>query len=74
MNTMADTPEAVVQRQLDAYNARDLDAIMATFDEHVQVFDHPATLLAAGAAALRERRPTGVPNWPSTYSDRTCSP
>jgi hypothetical protein len=49
-------PEAVVQRQLDAYNARDIDALMATYAEDVQVFEHPATLLANGSQELRERQ------------------
>ncbi len=50
------TPEAVVQRQLDAYNARDIDALMDTYAVDVQTFEHPATLLADGAAALRQRQ------------------
>jgi hypothetical protein len=49
------SPEAVVQRQLDAYNARDLDALIATYADDVQMFEHPHTLLAGGASALRER-------------------
>lgn len=49
------SPEAVVQRQLDAYNARDLDALIATYADDAQLFEHPATLLASGAAAVRER-------------------
>ncbi len=49
-------PEAVVQRQLDAYNARDIDALLATYAEDVQVFEHPATLLANGAQELRARQ------------------
>ena len=48
-------PAAVVQRQLDAYNARDLDALLAVYAEDAQMFEHPAKLLASGAAALRER-------------------
>jgi hypothetical protein len=48
-------PEAVVQRQLDAYNARDIDALMATYAEDARQFEHPAKLLASGAAQLRER-------------------
>ncbi len=50
------TPETLVQQQLDAYNARDIDALMATYADDVQVFEHPATLLANGARALRERQ------------------
>lgn len=50
------TPESVVQRQLDAYNAHDIDALMATYAEDVELFEHPATLLASGAAQVRERQ------------------
>jgi len=48
-------PAAVVQRQLDAFNARDLDALLATYAEDAQMFEHPSKLLASGAAAFRER-------------------
>ncbi len=48
-------PATVVQRQLDAYNARDLDALLATYSAHARQFAHPATLLASGAADIRER-------------------
>ena len=48
-------PEAVVQRQLDAYNSRDIDALLAVYADDAQMFEHPATLLASGSAALRER-------------------
>lgn len=49
------SPAAVVQRQLDAYNARDLDALLAAYADDAQLFEHPATLLATGHAALRTR-------------------
>jgi imidazolonepropionase-like amidohydrolase len=48
-------PEEVVQRQLNAYNARDLDAFAATYAEDAELFDHPATPLLAGMEALRAR-------------------
>jgi hypothetical protein len=48
-------PASVIQRQLDAYNARDLDALMGTYAEDAQLFEHPSTLLASGASVLRER-------------------
>jgi len=48
-------PEAVVQRQLDAYNAHDVEALMATYAENAQQFEHPAKLLASSAAQIRER-------------------
>jgi len=50
-----DSPEAVVQRQLDAYNAHDLDALLATYAPDARQFELPAQLLAAGHAQMRER-------------------
>jgi hypothetical protein len=49
------SPEQVVQRQLDAYNAKNLDALMATYAENAEQFEHPSKLLASGAAAIRPR-------------------
>lgn len=54
MNSAVDCV-SIVQRQLDAYNARDVDAILATYAEDAQQFEHPSTLLAKGHAQLRER-------------------
>ena len=48
-------PATIVQRQLDAYNSHDLDALMATYSDDVQHFEFPSTLLASGAAQVRER-------------------
>ena len=49
------TPQSVVQSQLDAYNAHDIDALMATYADEIQHFEFPATLVASGAAQVRER-------------------
>ena len=49
------TPEAIVQRQLDAYNAHDLEALMATYAADARQFEHPDKLLADGAPQIRER-------------------
>ena len=51
----APTPESIVQRQLDAYNARDVEALMATYAEDLQQFEYPDILLCSGSAQLRER-------------------
>src|SRR5471032_3287320 len=53
--TKASTPEAVVQAQLDAYNAHDVDALIAIYADDAQQFQHPATLLAQGSAQIRAR-------------------
>ena len=49
------TPQSVVQRQLDAYNAHDIDSLMATYSDDVQHFEFPSMLVASGAAQVRER-------------------
>ncbi len=54
MNSFAD-PAVVVQRQLDAFNAKDLDALLAIYADDAEMFEHPDKLLAKGTAALRER-------------------
>ncbi len=53
--TNSPSPEIVVQRQLDAYNAHDLDALLATYAEDAQQFEHPGKLVANGHAQIRER-------------------
>ncbi|WP_448951878.1 nuclear transport factor 2 family protein [Labrys neptuniae] len=47
--------EAVIAGQLAAYNARDIEAFMAFWHEDAEVFEHPSTLLASGAAEIRAR-------------------
>lgn len=49
------SPEQIVQRQLDAYNAKDLDALLATYADNAEQFEHPSKLLASGAAEMRPR-------------------
>jgi hypothetical protein len=45
----------VVQRQLEAYNARDLDAFAATYADTIRIFRMPSTEPAiVGMAKLRE--------------------
>ena len=55
MTPASQDPEAVVQRQLDAFNARDIDALLGTYAQDARMFEHPSTLLASGPAAFRER-------------------
>ena len=52
---IAVAPWVVVQNQLNAYNARDVEAILATYAADAEQFEHPATRVAAGAAELRAR-------------------
>jgi hypothetical protein len=69
MNNKTVRPEDVVQLQLDAYNARDIDAFMACWAEDAQYYEHPDTLLASGKAEIRERHITRFKE-PSLYGER----
>jgi len=55
MSIASPSPLSVVQRQLDAYNAKDLATLLAVYAEDAELYEHPTTLLAKGTAALRER-------------------
>jgi hypothetical protein len=44
-----------VREQLEAYNARDIDAFMQWWAEDCQYFVFPSTLLATGATEIRAR-------------------
>ena len=47
--------ETVVRQQLDAYNARDIDAFMACWADDCEYFEFPTRRLASGAAEVRAR-------------------
>ena len=55
LNAATMTPEQLIQKQLDAYNARDLEGLLRIYADDAQMFEHPAKLLAAGSSQLRER-------------------
>ena len=52
------SPEAVVQAQVEAYNARNIDGFLATYSDDAQLFEFPDKLIAKGKAQLRERYET----------------
>lgn len=52
---MTVSPAAVVQAQLDAYNAKDLDALMATYAPDARQFALHGALLAEGHDQIRPR-------------------
>jgi hypothetical protein len=49
------TPEEVVQRQFDAYNAKDLDAWVATYAPDAEQFELHGTRLSNGRDEIRAR-------------------
>ena len=48
-------PTIPVSRQLDAYNARDIDAFMTWWAEDCEYYQFPSHLLARGTDAIRQR-------------------
>ncbi|PRX54344.1 nuclear transport factor 2 family protein [Flagellimonas meridianipacifica] len=46
--------EAVVKKQLDAYNARDIDAFMDTYTNDIKLYDFPNSLFSEGEEKMRE--------------------
>jgi hypothetical protein len=49
------SPEQIVQRQLDCYNAKDIEGLLATYAPDVEHYDLRGNLLAKGRDQLRER-------------------
>jgi len=63
-------PVDLVQLQLDAYNARDLDAFVATYADDVRVYRLPgAAPVLDGKAALAEHYRTKRFNLPGLHAD-----
>ena len=45
----------LAQKQLDAYNARDIDAFLEVYSDSVKIYDHPNKLSMSGKATMRAR-------------------
>lgn len=50
----AESPEEVVQRQVEAYNARDIDAFAATYSDDIEIYDATGKLSMRGQEQLRQ--------------------
>ena len=61
--------ELVVQRQLDAYNAHDLDRFLAQYSDDVQLFRPPEPMpILNGKAAMAEHYATKRFNLPGLHA------
>jgi hypothetical protein len=48
------TPEILVQQQLNAYNAGNMEAFLAPYSDSVELYEFPNTLFAKGKDAMRK--------------------
>ena len=48
------SPEGIVQKQLDAYNVRDIDAFMATYTKDIKLYNFPNDLRSEGQKAMKK--------------------
>jgi imidazolonepropionase-like amidohydrolase len=64
-----ESPEMLVQRQLNAYNSRDLEAFLATYAENTQIYDLSGQLLMDGKEAMRSRYKSLFENNPELYCE-----
>jgi imidazolonepropionase-like amidohydrolase len=48
------TAELLVQQQLNAYNARNIEAFLASYSDSVELYEYPDKLIGKGKAQMRE--------------------
>ena len=52
---LQETPEQVVQRQVNAYNARNIEEFLATYSEDVEIYNYPSNKISMkGRAKMRK--------------------
>lgn len=49
-----ESPANIVQKQLDAYNARDIEAFMDTYSKNIKLFNYPDNLFLEGQDKMKE--------------------
>jgi Uncharacterized conserved protein len=62
-----DSPSKIVQKQLDAYNARDIDAFLDTYSENVKLYTFPNQLLSEGKTAMENQYGSFFENTPDLH-------
>jgi len=54
---------------VNAYNARDIDAFLATYSPQIKMFDHPDSLLLSGLDVMREAYMPRFENAPDLHCE-----
>lgn len=66
---LSPSAEELAQRQLVAYNARDLDGFMAVYSDNVQLYNFPNDLLLEGKDEMRKRYVNRFEGSPNLYAN-----
>ena len=64
-----ESPEGIVQRQVNAYNARDIDAFMATYTDDIELYRFPNELFSEGQEQMRARYDKMFNETPDLYCE-----
>lgn len=66
---LIETPENLVQQQLNAYNARNLEAFLAPYSEEVEIYNFPNELTGKGKDAMRKNYGFMFNNLPNLHCE-----
>ncbi|SFR51867.1 Imidazolonepropionase [Robiginitalea myxolifaciens] len=66
---LKDSPEDLAQRQLNAYNLRDIDGFLEPYAEDVEVYSFPNTLLYTGKEIMRQQYSGMFANTPNLHCE-----
>lgn len=66
---LRESPEAVVQRQLNAYNARNIEAFLDTYSDDVELLRFPNQLTSKGKEQMRSQYGPFFDNTPNLYCE-----
>ncbi len=64
-----ETPEQIVQRQVNAYNARNIDAFMDTYADDIKIYSFPEKLSMDGKEQMRARYKSKFEQTPNLYCE-----
>jgi len=68
-NLISTGPEEIVQRQVVAYNARNLEAFLATYSPEIKLYNFPNDTILEGLDQLKNRYTTRFEGSPNLYAE-----
>jgi hypothetical protein len=67
--TQTETPEKLAQKQLDGYNALNIEAFLEPYADDVEIYNFPNTLLMKGKAEMRKSYQKYFENTPKLHCE-----